>query len=154
MSSCILMWVCSRRYPFSYSAWWIQLFRGEGLLSSNGALVDAWPDFPGLKVGKIYLSSSFLTILGGVDHKSWHSIRSTIIPQLGALLELFSRLILLSILICDSLKSFPRFLDCFFLTWSNRLVEKLISRTTADQACFVLYSSTLSVGKRSNSKIF
>jgi hypothetical protein len=28
--------------------------------STDGALVDAWPYFPGLKVGKMYLYPSFL----------------------------------------------------------------------------------------------
>jgi hypothetical protein len=42
------------RTPFSCSAWWIQLF--------DGALVDAWLYFPGLKVGNIHLFSFFLKI--------------------------------------------------------------------------------------------
>jgi hypothetical protein len=29
---------------------------------ADGALVDAWPYFPGFKVGKIYHDSSILTI--------------------------------------------------------------------------------------------
>jgi len=32
---------------------------GFDLFSANGALVDAWPYFPGLKVGQMFLYSPF-----------------------------------------------------------------------------------------------
>jgi hypothetical protein len=40
--------------------------------------VDAWPYFPGLKVGQMSFYFPFLTILGGVDYQS---LRNTIIPE-------------------------------------------------------------------------
>ncbi len=44
--------------------------------STDGATVDAWPYFPGLKVGKMF--SNFPCFpFGGVDYKS---LWSTIIP--------------------------------------------------------------------------
>jgi hypothetical protein len=46
----------------------------------DGAPVDAWPYFPGPKVGKIYLYSSIWTILGELIYKSL--VRSAIIPEL------------------------------------------------------------------------
>jgi hypothetical protein len=36
-------------------------------------VLDAWLYFPGIKVGNIYLYSSFLTIFGGVDYESFDS---------------------------------------------------------------------------------
>jgi hypothetical protein len=60
VSSCTPMWVWvySRVWwgPFFYPAWWIQLSSGW---STFGCLAV---DFPGLKVGKIYLYTSLLTI--------------------------------------------------------------------------------------------
>jgi hypothetical protein len=59
------------------------------------SLVDAWLYFPGLKVGQIYLCSSFWLL------EYWvaliikrDTVRSTVIPELRVRLELFSRLIL------------------------------------------------------------
>jgi hypothetical protein len=43
--------VYSRGRPFSHLAWWIQL-----LSAVDGATVDAWPFFPGSKVGKTFIS--------------------------------------------------------------------------------------------------
>ncbi len=57
----------SRGPPFSYPGWCIQL-SAEGW-NTCGA-VEAWLYFPSLKVGQIYLYSSFSTIYGGVDYKS------------------------------------------------------------------------------------
>jgi hypothetical protein len=39
-----------------------RLVPGEFNFPVDGALLDAWPDFPGIKVGKIYLYTSLLTI--------------------------------------------------------------------------------------------
>jgi hypothetical protein len=46
---------------------------GGSNFSVDGAPVAAWLYFPGLKVGKIHLYSSFLAIFGGVDYKSLRS---------------------------------------------------------------------------------
>jgi hypothetical protein len=47
--------------------------------------MDAWPFFPGLKVGQIHLYSSFLIIWW----RFMTFVRSTIISELCGLLELF-----------------------------------------------------------------
>jgi hypothetical protein len=39
----------------------------------DGAPVDAWLYFPGLKVGEIHPYFFFLTVFGGVDYKSLRS---------------------------------------------------------------------------------
>ncbi len=94
--------------------------------------MDAWLYFPYLKVGQIHLYSSFF-LFGGVDWKSLHKTRNAIIPELDRRLGLFS-------------------LACFLFTQSG-FKKKLICRKTTDQACFVFYLTTFSVGKQSNSKI-
>jgi hypothetical protein len=68
--------------------------------------------------------------LGGVGYESL--VQSTIIPVLGGLLQLFSLSVFVFLII--SLKT--------------------CGRTTAEQACFVLYLTTFSVGKPSHLKIF
>ncbi len=88
-------------------------------------------DFPGLKVGQIPLYSSFVNI-SGIDCKSLDSTEYDYIPELGRWLEL-------------------GFLLAFMLTQLG-FIKQLICWTTVDKACFVLYLTTLSVGKQSNSK--
>ncbi len=61
------MWVYSRRHSFP-------ILPGGGFNSSaDGAIVDAWPYFPGLKVGRIYLYSFFLTVWWPFDNESLDS---------------------------------------------------------------------------------
>jgi hypothetical protein len=56
--------------------------------SADGALVDAWPDFPGLKVGKVnifVLSDYLMTLIMNRD-----IVRSTIIPAMPLTVTVFS----------------------------------------------------------------
>jgi hypothetical protein len=54
------------RTPFLLSDWWIQLLSGV-----DGATVDAWLYFPGLKVGQTFISIFFLfKLFAGVDYQS------------------------------------------------------------------------------------
>jgi hypothetical protein len=59
MSSCTPMWVWvySRGPPFPYLAWCIQL--SCGLSTCRWMPGPAWPYFPGLKVGQMYVSLFF-----------------------------------------------------------------------------------------------
>jgi hypothetical protein len=66
---------------FKRTSFFIPIPPGGFNFSTDGALVDAWPYFPGLKVGHINLYSSFRT--------AWWR-KSYSIPELGDYLELFS----------------------------------------------------------------
>ncbi len=54
----------------------------------DGAPVDAWLYFPGIKVGKIHPYFFFLTVFGGVDYNRCE-VWSTIIPRPYSWLKLF-----------------------------------------------------------------
>jgi hypothetical protein len=65
---------------------WVWMYSREFDFSTDGALVDAWPYFPGIKVGKIISILSFWLFLG-FDYKS---LKRRLFLKLGCWLELFS----------------------------------------------------------------
>jgi hypothetical protein len=122
MSTCTPMWVWGYSRGRPYLTWRIQLFSGW----MDHLWMDAWPYFPGIKVGKIYLYSSFLT-----DWWRWllrDTLRSMIIPELCDWMELFplaiffTQLGFIQKLICRTTEIRPEFCTSQLRLWINNQI--------------------------------
>ncbi len=84
------------------------------IIPADGAPVDSWPYFPGLKVGKTFISILTFWLFGGVGYnQSWLSM-STIIPEL-LIRNCFSCISQLCLLVNNQIQK------CFNLNTSSKV---------------------------------